>query len=164
MKLKHTVLPLAFTCALFTHLSQASPMQDFDHFKKDMDAFVSHIAHWHPFHTKSIAYPAGTKLTKNKDFYTLRLHTPGYTKKDVDIQLDENNVLTITGKQSNATKKQAGEVIIGSAQEAHSFSQSFHLGDGIDAKSISAHMKDGILTITFKVKKTTKRTRSISIS
>lgn len=67
---------------------------------------------------------------------SLELSLPGFTKKDIDIAVD-NGVLTISSDVKEEGFRQK-------------FNKSFRLPSTIDTDSISASMKDGILTIDFK--------------
>tara|TARA_B100000085_G_C18501057_1_gene495516 strand:+ start:10 stop:393 length:384 start_codon:yes stop_codon:yes gene_type:complete len=67
---------------------------------------------------------------------SLELSLPGFTKKDIDIAVD-NGVLTISSDVKEEGFRQK-------------FNKSFRLPSTIDTDSISASMKDGILTINFE--------------
>tara|TARA_B100001057_G_scaffold32958_4_gene29924 strand:+ start:12071 stop:12454 length:384 start_codon:yes stop_codon:yes gene_type:complete len=67
---------------------------------------------------------------------SLELSLPGFTKKEIDIAVD-NGILTISSDVKEEGFRQ-------------SFNKSFRLPATIDTDSISASMKDGILTIDFK--------------
>ncbi len=76
----------------------------------------------------------GTDYRVNEN--SLELSLPGFTKKDIDIAVD-NGVLTISSDVKEEGFRQK-------------FNKSFRLPSTIDTDSISASMKDGILTIDFK--------------
>jgi HSP20 family molecular chaperone IbpA len=63
------------------------------------------------------------------------LALPGFTKKDIDIQI-EDRVLTVSSEvEEDGFRK--------------SFSKRFKLSNTLDVDTASASMKDGVLTITF---------------
>ena len=76
----------------------------------------------------------GTDYRVNEN--SLELSLPGFTKKDIDIAVD-NGVLTISSDVKEEGFRQK-------------FNKSFRLPSTIDTDSISASMKDGILTINFE--------------
>ena len=68
---------------------------------------------------------------------------PGFSKKDIDLEI-KGQLLTISadGKENSFAK---------------AFSKQFRFPEEIDMDSISATMKDGILTLSFKHANNTKK-------
>ena len=83
----------------------------------------------------------GTDYRVNDNSFEISL--PGFTKKDINLSVD-NGILTISSDVKEEGFRQ-------------SFNKSFRLPSTIDVDSISASMKDGILTIDFKKADTTKK-------
>lgn len=96
----------------------------------------------------------------------IELAAPGLKKGDFNIELDENNILSISaehteekhekGKKGEFTRKE---------YNYESFLRTFSLPDYSNNDKIDANYKDGILHVTIakKQKATPKATKSISI-
>jgi HSP20 family protein len=91
----------------------------------------------------STRYPH--KVTNNDDDYVLEVSLPGFKKKDILMNV-ENNVLTIeyemNGEENSMWKK--------------SFSKKFSLNNSVNIEKITAKMEDGILKITLPKSETLK--------
>lgn len=86
--------------------------------------------------------------------YTFEMDLPGRTEKDVNIELDHDN-LTIAScveetkeekKDKNKTKYLLKE------RSCRNFERRFSLPKDVDAESISANFKNGVLTISMNKK------------
>ena len=91
-----------------------------------------------------------TNIIEADDHFDIQLATPGKKKGDFKIELEEG-VLTIsswediksTEKEANFTRKEFGY---------SSFKRSFNIPETISADKISAHYKEGILTVSLPKK------------
>ena len=97
--------------------------------------------------------------------YTLEMDLPGRTEKDVNIELDQNN-LTITSskseqKEEKKEEKKAGKYIL-KERRTSSFERRFVLPKDVDTENVSANFKNGVLTI-FMQKKASEAPRKIEI-
>ena len=96
-------------------------------------------------------------VTEEDDAYTLEMELPGRTEKDVNIELDHDN-LTISSKiseeketkEDKKDKKKAKYIL----KERHysEFTRRFALPSDVDEEGISANFKNGILSISIKKK------------
>lgn len=73
---------------------------------------------------------------------------PGLNKEDVDIELDADGILTITG-QSNQVSEYQDRFLLKEIKQSK-FSRSFSLGKNIDKESIVAKCENGILYVELK--------------
>ena len=94
-------------------------------------------------------------VKENKNAYTLEMELPGRTEKDVDIELDHDN-LTIASvkeekKEEKKDNKDEGKYIL-KERRTSSFTRRFTLPSDVDAESINASFKNGVLTISMKKK------------
>jgi HSP20 family protein len=91
--------------------------------------------------------------------YRYELSTPGFTKTDLSVGLD-NNTLTIRGERKITNKKENGEYI---AKEYHSnkFYRSFNLPDNVVCDEIHAKVENGITTL-FIPKETPTKTKNLT--
>jgi HSP20 family protein len=92
---------------------------------------------------------------------TIDFELPGLDKKDINIQLEGNN-LTVSGKmqKDNEVKK---ENYYRCERSYGEFSRSFTLPDGIKEKDLKASFKDGVLKVTFPKTKEIETKKKIEI-
>jgi HSP20 family protein len=83
------------------------------------------------------------------DDYVLQLSLPGYSKEDLEIKV-ESNLLVIRHESDS------GEIW------KKTFEQKFKIPEVVDKSTISATLKDGILSLKMKTK--AEETRNIKIS
>lgn len=84
-------------------------------------------------------------ITETDKEYLIKAELPEVKKEDVKITLEEG-VITISGERRKEQEfKNANEIRVESSYG--SFSRSFALPDNIDAKSITAESKDGVLKV-----------------
>ncbi|XP_031497379.1 class I heat shock protein-like isoform X1 [Nymphaea colorata] len=96
--------------------------------------------------------------------HILKINVPGCHKDDIKIQLEEGNVLQVSGK---AAKPDAPENAVWHVNERSGgqFSREFVLPDNAKVDQIKAQFENGVLTVTVPKETVTKpKTRSISIS
>ena len=105
--------------------------------------------------TYSVGAPR-VDVKEEDNAYTLEMELPGRSEKDVDIELDHDN-LTIASKQeetkeSKEDKKDKKTKYILKERRSSSFERRFTLPADVDTESISANFKNGILTINMAKK------------
>jgi HSP20 family protein len=77
--------------------------------------------------------------------YVIKAELPEVKKEDVKVTLD-NNVLTISGERRQEKEhKDGNEIRVESLYGT--FSRSFSLPENVDAKSVRAESKDGVLRV-----------------
>ena len=109
--------------------------------------------------TPNVMYNASAPRVDVKEednAYTLEMELPGRTEKDVDIELDHDN-LTIASKteetkETKEDKKDKKSKYILKERRSSSFERRFTLPADVDTESISANFKNGILTINMAKK------------
>lgn len=94
-------------------------------------------------------------VKENDNAYTLEMELPGRSEKDVNIELDHDN-LTIASKtedtkETKEDKKDKTKYILKERRNCE-FSRRFTLPSDVDSESISANFKNGILTINMQKK------------
>jgi len=85
-------------------------------------------------------------VKETKDGYIFAADLPGVAEQDVDISLTGNR-LSISGKRETEARQESEQYHL-YERAWGSFSRSFTLPDGIDTEKVSAHFKDGVLTVT----------------
>ena len=112
----------------------------FDHFERMFDEdFTSFNAPTFPFYNI-------VKQGKNK--YDIELALAGYSKDDIEVNLEEG-VLTIKSKKEEKTdeKDEDGEIIHKGIAKRY-FSKSFTIADDVEVKG--AELKDGLLKVALE--------------
>lgn len=98
-----------------------------------------------------------TNVYEDEWSYRYELSTPGFTKKDLTIKIEEN-ILEVKGERKTENKKDKGEYI---SKEYHSskFFRSFNLPENIVLDEVHAKVENGI-TILFLPKVTPTKNKS----
>ena len=89
--------------------------------------------------------------------YHLEMDIPGFDKKDVNIEIDENDYLTITAEKSDNSEDK-DKNYIRQERSYGKYQRSFYLGD-IDKEKIDAKFENGILKITMPKKEEVKSSK-----
>ena len=120
---------------LITWNSTARPISifnDFDNFLNDFSSSLNSFSSWEP----------KFEVLNTDTMYCIRAEIPGMSKKDIDIEL-ENNTLSISGdrKWNDKDQNNYSEFSYGK------FYRSFNLPEDVKENNIKASMKDGILSV-----------------
>ena len=120
---------------LITWNSTARPISifnDFDNFLNDFSSSLNYSSSWEP----------KFEVLNTDAMYCIRAEIPGMSKKDIDIEL-ENNTLSISGdrKWNDKDQNNYSEFSYGK------FYRSFNLPENVKENNIKASMKDGILSV-----------------
>ena len=120
---------------LITWNSTARPISifnDFDNFLNDFSSSLNYSSSWEP----------KFEVLNTDTMYCIRAEIPGMSKKDLDIEL-ENNTLSISGdrKWNDKDQNNYSEFSYGK------FYRSFNLPEDVKENNIKASMKDGILSV-----------------
>ena len=120
---------------LITWNSTARPISifnDFDNFLNDFSSSLNYSSSWEP----------KFEVLNTDTIYCIRAEIPGMSKKDIDIEL-ENNTLSISGdrKWNDKDQNNYSEFSYGK------FYKSFNLPEDVKENNIKASMKDGILSV-----------------
>jgi len=94
-------------------------------------------------------------IFENKDNYTLKFQVAGIEKKNINITINDQNILTIMGKKEELSKEQQANLIM-QEHTYDQFSRSIKLPDHIDSKKIKTTYENGILQIVIQKDKNKK--------
>ena len=118
------------------------------------------------FSSTNTTLPA-VNIRENDNEYVVELAAPGMTKKDFNIEL-ENDILTITSeKKEEVEDKDEDDNFYRKEFSYQSFQRSFRFPqDMVNAEKINANYKEGILRLTLPKleEKKTKPRKQIAIS
>ena|SRR5579871_1230202 len=89
--------------------------------------------------------PVHLELAESEQALTVTAEVPGFTAKDLDVEVEANR-LTIHGKHQSSTEETKGKTIY-SEQHANEVFRSINLPAEVESSAVSATLKDGILTI-----------------
>lgn len=96
--------------------------------------------------------------------YHLEMDVPGFDKKDVQIEIDDNDYLTITAeKNTEDTEEDEKKNYIRKERNYGKYQRSFYVG-GVDKENIQANFENGILKISMpkiEEEKSSKKTIEI---
>lgn len=88
--------------------------------------------------------------------YYLEMDIPGFDKSDINIEIDDNDYLTITAeKSSDKEEKDEGKNYIRKERNYGKYQRSFYVGD-IDKERIDANFENGILKVAMPKKEEVK--------
>ena len=89
-------------------------------------------------------YPPYNIRKTGKDKYSIEVALAGFSKKDVEVEF-EDNLLTVRTKQVDKSENREDGDIIHKGISQRQFARSFTIAD--DVKVGGAELKDGLLTI-----------------
>jgi HSP20 family protein len=107
------------------------------------------------------AWQPAVDIREQDNSYQITADVPGLNSKDIDVAL-EDGVLSIKGERS--TETEASEAGYRRRERTHgAFMRQFTLPDTVDANSISATARDGVLEVTIP-KQEKPAAKKISVS
>ena len=79
--------------------------------------------------------------------YTVRAELPGFSKQDLRIEIEGDQV-SIAAERASQLEPKEGERVIHSERHLGQVRRSFRLGQEVDATTAQASYTDGVLTLT----------------
>lgn len=107
----------------------------------DFDRFFERFDRAFPVNVRTVSFPPAD-LLKVDGGYVVQLAVAGYTKDNVVVELSNDNVLTVTGKQES---KDENAQYLFKGISARSFIRKWQLLDTDTVENVS--LKDGMLSI-----------------
>jgi len=124
----------------------ATPEHRLDPFRM-MDALLR----WDPLRGEwggfgqSVEFVPRFDVKETKDAYVISADLPGVKDEDLNVSLN-GNLLTISGTREEE-HQEAGESYYAMERSHGSFARSFTMPDGVDGESVTADLKQGVLTV-----------------
>lgn len=124
----------------------ANPEHRLDPFRM-MDALLR----WDPFRSDwggfnhNLEFAPRFDVKETKDAYVIRADLPGVREEELEVSLS-GNLLTISGKREEEHWDE-GDSYHAMERSYGSFARSFTIPDGVDAASITADLKNGVLSV-----------------
>ena len=91
--------------------------------------------------------------------YIMEMDIPGFNKEDVNIEIDDNDYLTITAEKSTSNDSEDEDKNYVRKERSYGkYQRSFYVGD-IDKEGIDATFENGILKVTMPKKEEEKSSK-----
>jgi len=99
-------------------------------------------------------------ISESEDIFTIEVALPGISKKEVNIDIDDNllTISRVVNEEKEAKKDKKTDAVKYTRREFNysSFKRTFNLPDTVDTSAITAKGTDGILVITLPKKEEAK--------
>jgi HSP20 family protein len=124
----------------------ATPEHRLDPFRV-MDALLR----WDPFRGEwggfgqSVEFVPRFDVKETKDAYVISADLPGVKDEELNVSLN-GNLLTISGTREEEHREE-GESYYAMERSHGSFARTFTMPDGVDGDSVTADLKQGVLTV-----------------
>ncbi|CAM6105905.1 unnamed protein product [Calypogeia fissa] len=98
------------------------------------------------------------------DAHVFKVDLPGFKKKDIKVELGDDQLLQISGERSQEEERTGDRWHI--VERSHGkLLRRFKLAGSVQSESVSAKVEDGVLTVTVpKTQPKTPETRTIEVS
>ena len=94
-------------------------------------------------------------IYEKEGVFYLEMDIPGFKKSDVDIQIDDNDYLTIVAEKSSSNEEKDDRNYIRKERTYGKYQRSFYVGN-IDKNAIEASFENGILKVIMPKKEAEK--------
>ena len=101
-----------------------------------------------PFFTKSESSMMKTDIKEHDNCYDLMIDLPGVKKEDIKAELNDGYLTVSAESNTSKDEKDDNGKYICRERYSGSYSRSFYVGDGVQAKDVSAKFEDGILKVS----------------
>lgn len=109
----------------------------------------------------AFTYRPRTDVSETKDSLIFEFELPGSSLNDIKVQINDENVLTVTGDKKNY---ESGVNLRRKERHFGKFFRSFELPENIDSSKIEAKFTDGVLSVTIqKLKPSEPKEKEIEI-
>ncbi len=113
------------------------------------------LMNWDPFTemtplaTRSpLGFAPSFEVKETKEGYTFKCDVPGVKESDLEVTITGNR-LAVSGKREAEHQEQT-DTFYAYERSYGDFTRSFTLPDGVNADSVSADLKDGVLSISIR--------------
>ncbi len=125
---------------------------------KDIQQFVEKVV---PLANENKDFAPDCDILESEDEFKILLDLPGLSKKEIGISL-KNNVLTVKGERE--VEAGEGEEFKRQERRRGAFARSFAIPQNVNAAEISAHFRNGVLTIAMPKSEKLKDSQSIPVN
>jgi len=89
-------------------------------------------------------------ITEEKDGYSIEVSAPGFTKEELNINIDDDNILTITGEHKEENNESKDGNYTRREFSKQSFERSFRIPKDVVTGDFNAKFENGILWVNVK--------------
>lgn len=89
-------------------------------------------------------------ITEEKDGYSIEVSAPGFTKEELNINIDDDNILTITGEHKEEKNESKDDNCTRREFSKQSFERSFRIPKDVINDGFEAKFENGILRVDVK--------------
>lgn len=93
-----------------------------------------------------------TDVKEYPNSYVFVIDMPGLKSGDIKVQLEEDNLLVISGERKREEEKEGGSKYLRMERRVGKFMRKFALPENANVEAISAVCQDGVLTVTVQKK------------
>lgn len=132
-------------------------------------AWVKDFDNWEPAASRPMQgeWRLAADVSEEELAYIIKVDVPGITKEDIKLKITEDRVMVLSAarKSEQESEEQDGK-LRSSERQYGRFSRLFRLPKDVDADSITAEAKDGVLTISLPkvVDSSAEKDKEIAIS
>jgi len=96
--------------------------------------------------------------------YEIHIQAPGFEENEVNVEISEDNVLTISGSHKQEAKEEDKKSLVRREWEQTEFSRSIRFAQPIAANKVEAKLKNGnLIVIAPKIQPTKPKTTKIAV-
>ncbi|MBQ1357520.1 MAG: Hsp20/alpha crystallin family protein [Aeriscardovia sp.] len=89
-----------------------------------------------------------TDVSETPDDYRLEIELPGFTKKEIHLQLKDGYLIVSAKKGEKEEEGKGGRQYLRRERSVEACSRTFYVGKDLLSSDIKARLADGILTLT----------------
>jgi HSP20 family protein len=124
-----------------------NPMRELAEAQRQFSAFLSETLRQEPRpHNGHVTWTPAVDVSESADAYLFTAELPGMNPEAVEIEV-KDNTLTIKGERAGVSLNE-GERYHHRERPAGRFARVFRLSKPVDADSVTATYRDGILSVT----------------
>jgi len=120
----------------------------FDDFFNEDFGMLPMLGGRNPLYGKHAKNLMKTDVRETENSYELDIDLPGFKKEDVSVDLKDGYLSISAAKGLDKDEKDKKGKYIRQERYAGACSRSFYVGEGVEAKDVSAKFEDGILKIS----------------
>jgi HSP20 family protein len=142
-------------------LSHWNPVREFTQAQQHFADFVGEVLRQHPrMHNGHNNWTPAMDVSETENAYVFTADLPGMKPEHVKVEV-KDSTLTVKGERASSLR-QEGERVHYRERPTGRFARAFRLTKPVDAGSITAMYRDGVLSVTVPLRAEAKR-RKIEI-
>jgi HSP20 family protein len=124
-----------------------NPMYEMTKAQRQLSAFLDEMLHQEPrAHNGHATWTPAVDVSETPEGYDFTVELPGVRPEAVEIEV-KDNTLTIKGERSNVSLKE-GARLHHQERPVGRFARVFRLSKPVDANSVAATYRDGLLSVS----------------